>query len=68
MAYTEKNYKTKRELIADFKEGKEIRVFQPGPFPLRGPSVTLEGPHYPLPHKWYAAAIINENAIIIKVK
>lgn len=69
MAYTVKNYRTKKELIADHKAGKRIEVFQPGGlFPLRPMSdgtVALEGPHYPEPHKWYASATIDsENCIV----
>ena len=68
MAYTVKNYKTKKALKEDFKAGKQIRVYQPGPF---GPdvsdgSVCLEGPHYPEAHKWYATATI-EGGLVTKV-
>lgn len=63
--YTVKNYKTKKELIEDFKNGVVIEVFEPGiqtdTFEGR---VALEGPHYPKPHKWYAEAIIKDRKII----
>jgi len=67
--YTVKNYQTKKELIADFKAGKQIEVYQPNDmFGESGNgSVSLEGPHYPQPHKWYASATI-ENFIIKSVK
>ena len=58
MAYTVKNYQSKKELIADFKAGKEIECFQAGDFPLREGRNSLEGPHYPKPHKWYASCVI----------
>lgn len=69
MAYTVHNYKTKKALITDVKEGKIVRVYQPGPF---GPDVSdgwvaLEGPHYPEPHKWYASATVKDGKIV-KVK
>jgi len=59
MAYTERNYRTKKELRAAVEKG-DVRVFQPGPF---GPDVKdgvayIEGPHYPEPHKWYASAMV----------
>ena len=65
MAYTDFNYKTKKALKEDFKAGKQIRVYQPGPF---GPKVAdgqtcLEGPHYPEAHKWYATATIKDGVI-----
>lgn len=67
--YTEKNYKTKKELITDYKNGVDIYVYQPNAmFPVNGNgNVSIEGPHYPKPHSWYARAEI-ENFIIKKVK
>lgn len=47
-----------------------LTVFQPGPFADRAPkngNVTLEGPHFPEPHRWYANAVIS-NGIIVKVR
>jgi hypothetical protein len=29
--------------------------------------VTLEGPHYPQPHRWYAEATVRDG-VIVKVK
>ena len=67
--YTDRNYRTKKALIEDFKAGREISVYQPGGmFPSqRDGSICIEGPHYPEPHKWYASATIADG-IIIKVK
>ena len=69
MAYCVKNYKFKRELLADLAAGKNIEVYQPGPF---GPTVkdgtcTLEGPHFPHPHTWYAQAEVKDG-VVVKVK
>ena len=69
MAYTERNYKTKKQLVADVRDGVEVRCYQPGPF---GPNVAdgptcLEGPHYPEPHAWYASAVVKDG-IIVSVK
>lgn len=63
--YTTTNYKTKKELIAAFKAGLRISVYQPGPF---GPAAAngracIEGPHYPEPHRWYASVHIKDNII-----
>lgn len=68
MAYTTKNYRTKKALIADFKAGIPIECYQPGGFfPLREGSNSLEGPHYPEPHRWYASCVIvNGKATAIK--
>jgi hypothetical protein len=53
--YTQKNYGSFKELHDDFNAGKRIGVYYPGiPGPDSGTG-TLEGPHYPKPHKWYAS-------------
>ena len=67
--YTDKNYKTKKELVSDVKAGKKVTVFQPGSiFPgQRDGEVSVEGPHYPKPHTWYARATIKDS-VIIKVR
>jgi len=69
LAYTEKNYQSKKELKQAVADGKKVAVFNPG---LGGPinpngKVYLEGPHYPQPHKWYAEAWL-QDGYIIKVK
>jgi hypothetical protein len=66
MAYTETNYKTKKALLADLRDGVRIHVYQPGPF---GPGLTdgrctLEGPHYPEPHRWYASAQVKDGVLV----
>jgi len=64
MTYTVKNYKTAKELKADFTAGVMIKVFEPGPFPLSYNGVVyLEGPHYPQPHRWYLAAKLRDGVI-----
>ena len=70
MAYTMKNYKTKKALKEDFAAGTIIAVYQPGG--LFGPdvkdgTVAVEGPHYPEPHKWYAQVEVKDGKII-KIK
>lgn len=72
--YAEINFQTKKALKEAVAAGRKIGTFQPGPFPPTRPpegkttTVTLEGPHYPQPHSWYATATIDHNGIIIKVK
>ena len=68
MAYTVINFRTKKALLEAVKAGEQIEVFQPGPFPLdKSYPVSLEGPHYPEAHTWYAAVKVNEAAIIQEV-
>lgn len=80
MAYVIPNFKTKKalkeavKLWTDEKIPKAnlhaVRCFNPG----LGPDlsnytgkVTLEGPHYPKPHTWYAEAELKDG-IVIKVR
>ena len=68
--YTIKNFKTKKALKDAIAAGEQIGVYQPGPFGGNEPKdgiVTLEGPHYPAPHSWYAQAELS-NGFIVKVK
>ena len=68
--YTSTNFKSKKELKTAIADGRQITIYQPGPFGSKPPQngvVTLEGPHYPQPHKWYAEATL-ENGVIVKVK
>ena len=65
--YAERNFKTTQALKDAVESGEEIGTFQAGPFPpKRNGTVTLEGPHYPEPHRWYAMARVDEDGIIIK--
>lgn len=69
--YTQTNFKTKKALKEALARGEEIRYFQPnqifpGPITQDG-RITLEGPHYPQPHKWYAEATVR-NGLVISVK
>ncbi len=65
--YTDINFKTKKELKEAVASGKQVSTFQPGGmFPAkRDGEITLEGPHYPQPHKWYASAIVKDGIIVI---
>lgn len=68
--YTHINFKSKKALKEAVSSGQQVTVYQPGPFGGNVPKqgvVTLEGPHYPEPHKWYAQAWL-ENGVVVKVK
>ena len=72
MAYTTKNYRTKKALKEAVSNGERVTVFQPNSdlFGMNAPDVllngivTLEGPHYPEPHRWYAKAELKEGVVI----
>ena len=65
--YTTKNFKSKKSLKEAVAAGEKIGVFQPGPFGGNEPTngqVSLEGPHYPAPHSWYARATLKDGVIV----
>ena len=68
--YTCKNFKTKSEFkkaVAAFHAGtgKPVMVFNPGigDNPTEG-TVSVEGPHYPEPHRWYAIATLVAGVVV----
>lgn len=67
--YTDRNFKTKKALKEAFTAGQQLTVYQPGGMfaSQREGNVTIEGPHYPAPHTWYASVVIH-NGIIVKIK
>lgn len=68
MAYTRRNFRSKKALKEALANGESVGVWQPGPFGPHVPdgTVYLEGPHYPEPHKWWASGVA-KNGFLIKV-
>ena len=72
--YTKTDFRTKRELKEAIANNKVVEVYQPNDMfgnpkgaPCYTGGVTLEGPHYPEPHKGYAQADV-VNGSIVKVR
>lgn len=71
MAYTTINFKTKKALRESVESGRKIGLSAWPPFQRSGKNydtVTVEGPHYPMPHKWYATVTLDEDGYITKVR
>lgn len=68
MAYTKENYQTKKALKQAVERGDRITCYQPafGSTPANG-ELSVDGPHYPQPHKWYARVTLKDG-YVIKVK
>ena len=63
--YVVPNYKTKTALKKDLAAGVKVRVVSPGPFPApSNGKATIEGPHYPQPHTWYAQCLVKDGFIV----
>lgn len=58
MAYTERDFRTKKELKQALLRGEEVRA------DVRDGPICLEGPHYPRPHTWYAEAEVKDGVVI----
>jgi hypothetical protein len=65
MAYVDPNFRTKKLLREALTAGKWISVFQPGlgSVPING-TISLEGPHYPKPHTWYAVGTMRDGKLV----
>ena len=68
--YSTINFKTKKALREAVEAGKDVTVYQPNdlfgnPKAKSGYSglATLEGPHYPKPHRWYATVEIVDGLV-----
>lgn len=67
--YTTRNFKTKKALREAVERGEVVGVYQPNDllgrdFSQHTGMVTLEGPHYPQPHRWYAQAEMVDGRVV----
>lgn len=63
--YVEPNFKTKKALKEAIANGETVSVFSPGIFPCPNDGeVSVEGPHYPKPHTWYARVIVKDRRVV----
>jgi hypothetical protein len=68
MSYVNPDYASKKEFKAAVARGVQHRTYNPsGMFetPQQG-SDTIEGPHYPKPHRWYASVEV-KGGLVTKV-
>lgn len=68
--YTDRNFTTKKAFREAVTKGEQVRLWQPGPFggnEIPDGEHSVEGPHYPEPHRWYARASV-KGGVVVKVK
>ena len=66
--YTEQDFKTKKAFKEAVAAGTEVRLFAPGlGEPKHNGEESVEGPHYPKPHSWYARVVVKDG-VVVKVK
>jgi hypothetical protein len=71
VVYTDRNFQTGKELKEAFAKGDKLSVYQPGG--MFSPTVndgdhTVEGPHYPKPHKFYVRVRVKDGIITAILK
>jgi hypothetical protein len=63
--YVDPNFKNKKALKAAVAAGERVEVFSPGPFPAKqNGRETIEGPHYPAPHSFYAVVEVKDGLVV----
>lgn len=73
MAYVSPNFPTKAALKRAVKAGDRVTVFQPNAdvtgfdMPVHDGRVSVEGPHYPEPHRWYGTVEVNADNVVTRV-
>lgn len=68
--YCEEDFKTKKAFKEAVKNGRKLKLFQPGigQPPQSNGSYAVEGPWYPRPHTWYASVKLDADCNVISVK
>jgi len=67
--YVNPNFPSKKALKEAVARGDIITVFSPGPFPARtNGEESIEGPHYPQPHRWYARVRVEDGCVVKVLK
>jgi hypothetical protein len=66
MSYVRRDYPTKRAFLEAVKAGVPMDTYNPSGMFLTVQNGTdvVEGPHYPKPHKWYAAVVVRNGYVV----
>ena len=63
--YSERNFKSKKAFKEAVASGDKIGLFAPGlGEPCRNGRESVEGPHYPEPHRWYASVQVVDGYVV----
>ena len=64
--YVDPNFKHKKQLKEAVAQGRKVYIYAPGiqqHGPLTG-TFSVEGPHYPAAHTWYAKIRVEEGLVV----
>ena len=67
MSYIYPNFKTKKAAQEAIASGQLVTCRQNTPYgqqPASDGTESIEGPHYPEPHRWYGKATIKDGRVI----
>jgi hypothetical protein len=67
MAYVYPNLPSKKAVKEAIASGATVTVKENTPWgskPITDGNVTLEGPHYPQPHKWYGSGVVKDGKLV----
>lgn len=69
MAYVDLDYPTAKAFREAVSRGIQHRPYNPsGLFPsIQNGTEFIEGPHFPKPHRWYAAVEVKDG-VVVRVK
>ena len=63
--YVDPNFKTKKALKTAVENGEHVTVYAPGlGSPPTDGDCSVEGPHFPAPHTWYARVTIKAGKVV----
>ena len=63
--YASTNFRSKKAFKEAVKSGEKISLFAPGlGTPATNGRETVEGPHYPEPHRWYAEVTMKDGFVV----
>jgi hypothetical protein len=63
--YASQNFKSKKAFKEAVAKGEKVTLFAPGlGSPASNGRETVEGPHYPAPHTWYAEVTMKDGYVV----
>ena len=66
--YASENFQSKKQFKEAVAAEEQITLYAPGlGSPKENGTETVEGPHYPEAHRWYAEVVVKDG-VVIKVK
>jgi len=67
MAYVYPNYKTKKAFKEAVRDKQPMTIRENTPFGnpvFENGTTSVEGPHYPEPHRWYASVTVRDGKVM----